>query len=421
MSWNNQGYPGQGHHHQHHQHHQNSMGGFGGVPNYGPPSGPPPGWNGGYAPPSGPPPMQSPPVGGWNNGPPSNNPYQQGQGGFVNPGGYYHAPQPQPEGPAHMPPQQMQYYGPQVQNGAFGEQAQPYFQYSMCNGRKKALCIGVNYIGTSSELRGCINDARNVCAFLIRNYGYKEDDIVMLTDDAPNPQQKPTKANILRAMQWLVNNAQPNDSLFFHYSGHGGQTKDLDGDEQDGYDEVIYPLDFETEGHIVDDDMHFIMVKPLPTGCRLTSCHSGSALGKIKEPNLLAEAGQGLLTSGMSYLKGDKMGALKGIFNVVKQAAGSGNASKAEQYSRQTRTSSADVIMWSGCKDDQTSADTQEAGQATGAMSYAFIEALSSGGQQTYQQLLISIRGILKSKYSQIPQLSSSHPMVSSSAFLDHK
>ncbi len=27
-------------------------------------------------------------------------------------------------------------------------------------------------------------------------------------------------------------------------------------------------------------------------------------------------------------------------------------------------------ISWSGCKDSQTSADTQEAGNATGAMSY---------------------------------------------------
>lgn len=70
----------------------------------------------------------------------------------------------------------------------------------------------------------------------------------------------------------------------------------------------------------------------------------------------------------MSYLKGDKMGALKGIFGIVKKATGSD--SKADEYARQTRTSSADVISWSGCKDDQTSADTQEAGESTGAMSY---------------------------------------------------
>lgn len=48
------------------------------------------------------------------------------------------------------------------------------------------------------------------------NFGYREDDIVMLTDDAPNPAQHPTKANIMRGMQWLVRDAQPNDSLFFH-------------------------------------------------------------------------------------------------------------------------------------------------------------------------------------------------------------
>jgi len=244
----------------------------------------------------------------------------------------------------------------------------------------------------------------------------------MLTDDAPNPRMIPTKDNIIQAMQWLVRDAQPNDSLFFHYSGHGGQTKDMDGDEDDGFDEVVYPLDYETAGHIVDDDMHFIMVRPLPPGCRLTaifdSCHSGSALdlpyiysteGKIKEPNLLAEAGQGVLSAGMAYMRGDMSGVFKGVTGLIKTATG--NNKKAEDYSRATRTSPADVISWSGCKDSQTSADTQEAGQATGAMSWAFIQALSMNQQQTYQQLLNTIRDLLRSRYSQKPQLSSSHPM----------
>jgi metacaspase-1 len=42
------------------------------------------------------------------------------------------------------------------------------FQYSKCNGRKKALCIGINYRGQRNELRGCINDAKAVREFLIR-------------------------------------------------------------------------------------------------------------------------------------------------------------------------------------------------------------------------------------------------------------
>nr|GAT42971.1 predicted protein [Mycena chlorophos] len=371
--------------------------------NYAPPPGPP---GGGYMPPSGPPPGQgyAPP------GPP---PFGQ-QRSY----GQY-AP---PPGPPPRPPTDYQTYGPQFGGGGPDQFQQPYFQYSQCTGRRKALCIGINYFGQSAELRGCINDANNVRQFICSQFGYRQEDIVMLTDDSSDMRQIPTRDNILSAMQWLVQDAQPNDSLFFHYSGHGGQTKDLDGDEEDGEDEVIYPVDFEQSGHIVDDLIHEIMVRPLPPGARLTaifdSCHSGSVLdlpylysteGKLKEPNLAAEAGSGLKNAFVSYRSGDIGGALKSAFGVVKTATGSNR--RAEEYTRATRTSPADVISWSGCKDSQTSADAIEAGQATGAMSYAFITALSMNPQQSYQQLLNSLRDILRNKYSQKPQLSSSHPM----------
>lgn len=146
---------------------------------------------------------------------------------------------------------------------------------------------------------------------------------MLLDKPGANMMSIPTRDNMIRAMQWLVKDAQPNDSLFFHYSGHGGQTKATEGDEVDGEDETIYPLDFKTAGMIVDNDLHRLLVKPLPRGCRLTAifdcvsvfgrpnfahlsrsledshlspssqCHSGSALdlpytystqGKLKEP-----------------------------------------------------------------------------------------------------------------------------------------
>lgn len=77
--------------------------------------------------------------------------------------------------------------------------------------------------------------------------------MVILTDDQRDPTCQPTRANIIRALHWLVADAQPNDSLFLHFSGHGGQTEDLDGDEEDGLDETIYPVDFKHAGMIVDD------------------------------------------------------------------------------------------------------------------------------------------------------------------------
>lgn len=279
-------------------------------------------------------------------------------------------------------------------------------------------------------MKGCINDANNLKAFLMSHFGYREENIKVLTDDSRDPMRVPTRHNILEHIKWLVSGAMPNDSFFFHYSGHGGQTKDLDGDEADGYDEVIYPVDYQTAGHIVDDLMHDMMVRPLPPGCRLTaifdSCHSGSALdlpyiysteGKIKEPNIAAEAGRGVLSAVTSYARHDMRGVFQSVSGLVKTASGS--TQKANQYARATKTSPADCISFSGCKDSQTSADTQSAGKATGAMSFAFVQALRRNPQQSYQQLLISIRDVLRSGgYDQKPQLSSSHPMDTNILFI---
>jgi len=83
-----------------------------------------------------------------------------------------------------------------------------------------------------------------------------------------------------------------------------------------------------------------------------------------------------------------------------------------------TKTSPADVVMWSGSKDDQTSADATIAAQATGAMSWAFINALKKNPQQSYVQLLNSIRDELATKYTQKPQLSCSHPLNTNLLFV---
>ncbi|KAG8426400.1 Ca(2+)-dependent cysteine protease [Metarhizium acridum] len=291
-------------------------------------------------------------------------------------------PQPQPgyasrpgQSPGIPPPQQHGAYSPRMSGPPvppsglqhFGAGApQGYsFQYSNCTGRRKALLIGINYFGQRGQLRGCINDVRNMTAYLAEHFGYRREDMVILTDDQQNPMSQPTKQNILRAMHWLVKDARPNDALFFHYSGHGGQTKDLDGDEADGYDEVIYPVDFRQTGHITDDEMHRIMVRPLQAGVRLTaifdSCHSGTALdlpyiystqGILKEPNLAKEAGQGLLGVISSYSQGDLGGVASNIMSFFKKATSGEDA-----YARTlaTKTSPADVIMLSGSKDDQTS------------------------------------------------------------------
>lgn len=93
------------------------------------------------------------------------------------------------------------------------------FSYSDCTGRRKALLIGINYFGQRGQLRGCINDVRNMTSYLAEHLDCKREEMVILTDDQQNAASQPTKQNILRAMRWLVKDAEPKDSLFFHYSG----------------------------------------------------------------------------------------------------------------------------------------------------------------------------------------------------------
>lgn len=187
--------------------------------------------------------------------------------------------------------------------------------------------------------------------------------------------------------------------------------------------------------------MHSIMVRPLPRGARLTcifdSCHSGTALdlpyvystqGTVKEDNPFKDAGSGLLSAGLAYASGNKSGALSSLMSIGKNIMG---RKSVDDRVKQFKSSESDVIMFSGCKDNQTSADAMENGASTGAMSYAFtskliyhlhfscdytnnhvnIAVLRQNQQLTYLQLLNAVRDILKSKYSQRPQLSASHPI----------
>merc|ERR1712183_546812 len=283
-----------------------------------------------------------------------------------------------------------------------------------------------NYFGQQGELRGCINDVKNI-KNLIQSRGFFEDPsrMIILTDDQRDPRYQPTRDNIIEAMHWLVRGAQPNDSLFFHYSGHGSQKHDQDGDEVDATDETIVPVDYKSAGEIVDDEMNQIMVQQLPRGARLTaifdSCHSATALdlpfiydcnGQPKKQKYSRKtAANDLLDAGLGMLSGNIFSKMEGAQSAFSTLSALGNEGQAQEITAQTRSSQADVIMFSGCKDNQTSADTNVSGYgATGAASYAFINTVRKHHSLTYVQLLAEMRDTLAGKYSQKIQMSTGFP-----------
>lgn len=217
-------------------------------------------------------------------------------------------------------------------------------------------------------LSGCINDAKCMEYLLKSKFGFAQDQILLMCDDHPDPMRRPTRQNIYNGWSWLMTGISPGDSLVFHYSGHGGQQRDFTGEEVDGNNETLMPMDFQRAGQIVDDEINARLVNPLPQGVKLhaiiDSCHSGSVLDLPYQATVR-----------------------------------NGSATWNSAYHRPTRawkgTNGGFCVQFSAALDSQTAADTSKlsGGVATGAATFCFIKAIEERGGQnlTYGDLLLAM------------------------------
>lgn len=240
--------------------------------------------------------------------------------------------------------------------------------------KPKALVVGINYVGmngedTSLELRGCINDARNLSEYLVDSKNVDSlDQVRCITDDT---EVKPTRETIINNYREMLDKAEAGDVLYFTFSGHGTYTLDRSGDEEDGKDEVLVCLD---KTGIRDDELKALTMNHLKEGVSIVilfdCCHSGT-----------------LMDLKYSYLSG-------------------GDYSKVETNTKSQETKG-NVYLISGCRDDQTGADAYINRKFQGAMSWAFLRAMKEKKDISWKELLLRMRELLKPYFTQIPQLSS--------------
>jgi len=177
---------------------------------------------------------------------------------------------------------------------------------SFAEARERALLVGVTRypsLGLERQLRGPINDVRMIRDVLIRQFQFRDEDIVTLTETRPGeagtaepaapPDLMPTRTNIVARIKRLITDAAPGDVIVILFAGHGSQqpnnNPDQD-DEPDGLDETFLPRDIgrwdgknaTVANAILDDELGQWTEQLRDKGAHILliadCCHSGTLL-----------------------------------------------------------------------------------------------------------------------------------------------
>ena len=218
---------------------------------------------------------------------------------------------------------------------------------------QRALLIGINYIGTSNALHGCINDSYHIGDILRTVYKFPSSNITFMTDDqSSNSPTYPSKTNIIQNLTKMIQQTQPGDVSVFCYSGHGMLLRSTHSTSINfaNEDDALIPVDVISKGYydpaneILDDELWGI-VSQVPKDAFLFSvldcCHSGSAFDLP--------------------------------YNLSVDSSNPSKYSLVRVERRPETTGS--IVMLSGCRDDQTSLDAVDgSGKPAGALTYAFCD-----------------------------------------------
>ena len=266
---------------------------------------------------------------------------------------------------------------------------------------RRALLIGINrYLIPGADLRGCVNDVRNIRATLIKYFAFRSNDIKVLTDLGA------TKKAMQSGIQALVNSGKKGDVLYLHYSGHGSNVPDRNGDEADHRDEILCPSDLDWKDPLTDDWLRTAFNK-LKSRVNLTvvmdCCHSGTNTRAILPPD--APVIPRYLPNPWDLMAEESRRALRGKL----------------RRARSPRRASADIVeaeigetLITGCRATQTSADAYIGRTYNGALTYSLVAALQAArGKLTSRELHTATLQRLKTgNFDQVPQLEARRPAL---------
>lgn len=254
------------------------------------------------------------------------------------------------------------------------------------NMKKLAVCIGINnYPGTSNDLRGCVNDAKDWSSLLNKQYGF---DVTLMLDD------QATVGNVSKTLKRVISQLKDGDCFVFTFSGHGTSVRDNNSDEEDGKDEAICLYN----GLMIDDKLRSVL-DSIPNGVKTTfisdSCHSGT----------VSRAFQFTMTENkvrvryMPPKKDSEIMELSALPLKTRMFKGAKNVQQEEM----------NEVLITGCLPHEYSYDAYISGKSQGALSAAAKKIIRDNPETTYNDFYAKLKKELpSSRYPQTPQLEGS-------------
>lgn len=269
--------------------------------------------------------------------------------------------------------------------------------------RKLAVVVGISKYDKAATGYSPLNTDGDIAAITgaLQRQGFKKPDVKLVRD------QDATREGIVSAIEThLVAQAKPGDVVVIHYSGHGHQISDDDGDEIDGYDEVLVPYGapakmeggYDGSKHLRDDDFGELIgklrAKVGPAGnvlVTIDACHSGT-ITRGADDGLAVRGGMAPM-GGPGKKKASDVADAGGMFEAGGGASSAGLAP---------------FVVISAARHDEVARETRDPdGHAIGALSLAFSETMAQSKKgMTYRQLFGRIQTHMSATVpKQSPQL----------------
>ena len=240
------------------------------------------------------------------------------------------------------------------------------FSLSAFAQRKRAFLVGISHYDTAltgyqwNNING-VEDV-NLLSPILMKQGFSLTTII---------DEQATYQNITTQLSSFIKNTKKGDIVYLHFSSHGQPVEDIDGDEEDGWDESIVPIDayklykrgfYEGKNHLLDDQLNqYVNKLREKIGAEgflyvvIDACHAGTSSRAYDET-----------------VRGTKVGFTYNnkVFKPSTQ--------KKSHYKMESSPKMAHVLFLEACRPDQINTEIMVAGKRCGPLSYHIAKALAA-------------------------------------------